>query len=122
MCNPFAFGCCSLIGIESKISSLVYTLNFLGVRTRASCQGHITNWHYSFPWVCIEKKDFDLAERIIDQYNDASRFEWTISLHESTKEWLLQPVLVNQPLELLHEEVLKLTRYLLRRQAKKERL
>ena len=122
MCEPHSFGCRDLIGIDPKISCLVYILNSLGVRTKASCEGHITDWHYPFPWICIAKDDFDLAMKIIRDYNQKNCFQWKVSLHEAAKEWVVQPVLINKSLDYLHEEVLKLTRFLSRRLIKKERL
>ena len=122
VCTAFSFGCNDLIDIDPEISSLVFILNYSGLKTKASCQGHYTDWHYQFPWVCIQDKDIDALRKIVSDYNSVSSFNWVISLHEASKEWLLRPYSVDRSLEQMHREVFKLTHFLSRRLIKKERL
>ncbi|MGM0438873.1 MAG: hypothetical protein ACQEP3_00340 [Patescibacteria group bacterium] len=119
-CNPFSFGCKKIIELDDSIASLVFILNFIGIRTKASCHGHLDDFRYPFPWVCVYDKDYERLSVIIKEYNKKSNIEWKISLDTPTAEWILRPRKIDKRLIFLQKEADSLAGYLSRRLLKKE--
>lgn len=107
--------------LDDNVRGLVFGFNLLGIKTEASCEGHNTDWHYPFPWVCISEDCYEQAKNIIASYNATSPFEWIVTLHATSKEWIVRPRSIDRCLSDLHEEAFRLADFLFRRY-KKERL
>ncbi|MEK6861868.1 MAG: hypothetical protein AABY07_07930 [Nanoarchaeota archaeon] len=78
------------LSIDPEISDLVKAINIFGIKTTASCQGHLNRGH-PFPWVGIwppynpKYNDKRLEEfyRLIEKYNSQNCANWIFE-----KTWL----------------------------------
>lgn len=68
--------------IDPKIRSLVNAINNLGVRTYASCEGHLDEdraFHrrrHSHPWVTFHLEGSEILDPLIAAYNRTSQVQW----------------------------------------------
>ncbi len=105
---------CSLCGaeivIEKGIELLVMELNETGLTTQASCEGHIDENRWNFPWISLlnDNKDWDRVKDILLRYNNSfgkgSEWEFTIHPNHSIKRWWIVPTHKERSLENLHKE------------------
>jgi hypothetical protein len=82
-------------GIDSGIIDMVVALNAAGIRTNASCEGHLHRGK-SYPWIDIECPQADALEAEIlqcldqDQRESAERSKKTRSLIQKHRDLLLE--------------------------------
>ena len=118
--KEFLLICNYLNDLDKGIRRLVIELNFLGIKTESSCEGHNSDWHYSFPWVCIDSGCYLQSRKIISEYNTISDFQWSVKIHKPSKKWVIRPKSVDRSLDQLHQEVILLANFLSEKR-KKER-
>ncbi len=121
-CHLFNFGCREVIGLDRGISCLVFTLNFLGVRTRSSCQGHMDESRYNFPWIYICSEDVEKLTPYLERYNRFAEVEWKVSLHLPTAVWVVRPTKIDRGPVKLQKEAVYLSIFLAEQSIKKEHL
>ena len=117
------FYCKEKIVIDDKIEGLVVALNFCGVRTFSSCQGHSNGFNdnkWSFPCIALlkERNNIEKAEILVDRYNEKKNKEgecgWIIMAHKfmQRNERILYPKNKNRPLKELWKEIDTFARYI----------
>lgn len=62
--------------IDKEIKEIVIALNLMGVKTIASCEGHL-DWGYAYPWVDVEitSPETEKCLRAIKQINEQIEIE-----------------------------------------------
>lgn len=111
--------------IDDSIVGLVYILNFLGIETFKSCEGHLDGVRHPFPWVAIKEKDILRLEKLIEDFNKSRKVRWKIKLDLNSKTWLLRPEISASGRKSLHElqkSSKELSSFLSRKVMKKEHL
>ncbi len=85
--------------IDKGIERLVKALQFMGLPTYSSCEGHIGDDRHPYPWVTIaffngaDPKAIDVLNEKIRKYNDRSQLPWqVIKLHSNVKIYQLLPM------------------------------
>ncbi len=83
----FCFFCEHEIRFEENIEDLVITSNNYGLKTTASCAGHLSSFDSStrnYPWITLkDKESIILARKIVDEYNKTVR-------NDKNKEWRVE--------------------------------
>lgn len=89
--NSYRFRCNEFANIDDRISGLVFILNYIGIKTVKSCQGHLDGCRHPYPWICIDGKDKCRLKKLIESFNKNSEVEWGVEMDLTTKQWLLKP-------------------------------
>lgn len=117
------FYCKKKIVVDSKIEGLVVALNFCGIKTSSSCQGHGSGFgdsRWSFPCIVLSKENNNIekAELLVKKYNEKQEkkggSEWSIVAHKFMQkhERILVPKDKGKGLKELWEEVDIFARYI----------
>ena len=85
--------------LDPGIKSLVFALNFYGIMTERSCEGHegFDDGYHDYPWVTIYDNDLEKIRLMIDGYNlmisklDTGLSRWKVGLNVSARRYWLFP-------------------------------
>lgn len=88
--NFHCFDCNDLANIDESIFDLVFILNFLGIETLKSCEGHLGGICHPFPWVAIKEKDINRVEKLLEDFNKDRKVRWKVKIDANSKKWLLR--------------------------------